>query len=438
MKEKREKRGAIAAQMAALCATSPMTDEQRAQFAALDTEQASLLTEIQSEERAAALVAETTTTVRPPNGAIEGQQQTQQQREADTERYMAAWRSYMKNGLEATQYQRGVKPEDRDILFRHRQQVGGVEARDMGEGGPPFGAYPGSTTGFFVPVGFVNKVESAMKWFGDMLGVATVMETATGQPLPFPTDNDTGTIGELVGENSPVSTADVSLGQITFGAFKFSTKMVKVSMELLQDSAFDLDSFLAQKFGMRLGRILNNKFTVGAGTTEPTGIVTAATVGLGQGTTPAIFGDDNAVSPDPTQQVGYIDLTNVTHSVDKAYRPYGKFMMHDLTLRYIKTLKDKYGHPLWVPGMAVGAPDTILGYAYSINNDMAQLGASNKTVIFGDLTKYLIRRVKDLSILRLTERYAELGQVAFIGFARYDGNLLDAGTHPVKFIQQHS
>jgi HK97 family phage major capsid protein len=94
---------------------------------------------------------------------------------------------------------------------------------------------------------------------------------------------------------------------------------------------------------------------------------------------------------------------------------------------------------LWLPGIAVAAPDTILGYKYSINNDMDTLAQTSpvsdrKTVAFGDLSKYVIRHVKELAVIRLVERFADYGQVAFLGFARYDGALLDAGTHPVKYL----
>jgi HK97 family phage major capsid protein len=271
-----------------------------------------------------------------------------------------------------------------------------------------------------------------------MWNQAEVLDTATGQPLPYPTDNDTTQTGALVGEGAQVNTADVSLSQIMFGAYKFTSNMVKVSIELLQDSAFDLESFLTKKFSTRLGRISNTYFTtgLGSGSNQPNGIVTAS-VSSGQ----TVIGDENASAPDPTSQVGYTDLVNLEHSIDPLYRKGAKYMMHDQTLRFIKTLKDKYGRPLWLPGMAVAAPDTILSYPFSINNDMAQLGPSgspavgSKSVLFGPLDKYMIRRVKEMSVLRLVERFADYGQVAFLAFARYDGNLLDAGTHPTKYLQ---
>ena len=130
-------------------------------------------------------------------------------------------------------------------------------------------------------------------------------------------------------------------------------------------------------------------------------------------------------------------MIELEHAVDILYRgPGAAYMLHDLTLKKVKQLKDKFGRPLWLPGLAVKEPDTINAFPYWINNDMATIALNAKTILFGQIPLYMIRRVKELSVIRLVERFADFGQVAFIGFARYDGNLLDAGTHPVKFLQQ--
>jgi HK97 family phage major capsid protein len=115
-------------------------------------------------------------------------------------------------------------------------------------------------------------------------------------------------------------------------------------------------------------------------------------------------------------------------------------MLNDTSLKVIKQLLDKYGRPIWVPGLAVNAPDTILGYPYVINQAMASPVASTNptTMLFGDMQKYIIRKVKDMSVLRLNERYADFGQVGFISFMRIDGNLVGAGTHPINALQSHS
>lgn len=113
-------------------------------------------------------------------------------------------------------------------------------------------------------------------------------------------------------------------------------------------------------------------------------------------------------------------------------------MFHDQTLSALKKIIDKFGRPLWTPGVGVDVGDTINGYRYVINQSMPQIAASNVTVAFGDLKKFIVRKVKDLTVMKLVERYAELGQVGFVSFARVDSNLIDAGTHPVNVLQQHS
>jgi HK97 family phage major capsid protein len=398
-------------------------DEQRLDAALADADK--MKAQIEREERLDATELEIRTTGKPPAAIIpvDPTQTGAANNEARQKRYREIWARAMRLDGPAEYGFRGITTEDRQVM---------QEFRDMGTGGG--NALQGTGGGYFVPVGFVDEVEQAMKWFGDMLRSSTIMTTATGQPLPYPTDNDTGTVGELVGENQPVTTADVTIGNLVFNAYKFSTKMVKVSIELMQDSAFDLDGYLKEKFALRLGRILNTKFTTGAGSgsSEPNGIVTAATAGP---TAVGSSGNDGGAGT-AANSIGTDDLVELEHSVDKAYRRGSSYMANDSTIKFIKKLKDKYGRPIWLPGIAVNSPDTILDYPYFTNNDMAAIATTNKTVLFGRLDKYLVRRVKDLSVLRLVERFADYGQVAFIGFARYDGNLLDAGTHPVKYLVQ--
>jgi len=319
------------------------------------------------------------------------------------------------------------------------------EFRDMGIGTNTLG-------GYFVPRGFVYEVEEAMKWYGSMLQSSEIMDTATGQPLPYPTANDTTVAGQIVGEGQQVSETDVNIGQILFGAEKFSTRMTKVSLELLQDSAFDVKSFLVKLFAIRLGRILNTKFTVGNGNSanpvEPTGLLTAVVANCAAAQTAAtgvVYGTGllaaGANANDGGGETGGLsigsqDLTDLEHTVDPSYRPGASYQFHDQTFRVIKRLLDKFGHPLWKQSMSSGDPDRINGYPYWINNDMPTIALNAKTVLFGDMKKYLIRRVKELGVITLNERFADYGQVAYLGFARYDGNLLDAGTHPVCFLQQ--
>lgn len=417
-REMREERGKLSKQMSDLANTrASWKPEDKVKFDAIDAEQEGLRLQIVDIEKAENLANELR--LAPPAADPAGQGElTDVAKEERQKKHRKAFRSYLLNGAA------DMAVEDRSILH---------EFRDMGTGAG--NALQGTGGGFFVPVGFSNEVESAMKFYGGMLDAADVMPTATGQPLPWPTDNDTSNTGELVGESAQVTTQDVTLSNIIFGAFKFSTKMVKVSIELLQDSAFDIEGWLKDKFATRLGRIVNTKTTVGVGTTEPFGLITQSTLGntaIGSSTNDGGAGTG-------ANSIGTDDLVGLEHSVDRAYRLQkgAGWMMHDNVLKNLKTLKDKFGRPIWLPALTANAPDTILNYGFTVNNDMASaVTTGQKTVLFGLLKKYKIRQVKGLSILRLAERFADFGQVAFIGFARYDGNLLDAGTHPVKFLQQ--
>jgi HK97 family phage major capsid protein len=350
--------------------------------------------------------------------------------------------------------------EDREIVFgRHDDfrgfllggpEIGEKEKRDMGIGSLSLG-------GYFVPKGFVYDVEEALKYYGPMLLTSEIMDTATGQPLPYPTDNDTTIMGELVGEGQQVSDKDVTIGQVLFGAWKFSSKMVKLSLELMQDSAFDMESYLKKKLAIRIGRIYNNQFTVGTGTNAPNGIVTAVIAACGTPSATAWAGANNgygipliasgAATNDGGAEtggtsIGSQDIDNLEHTVDPLYRRGAGYMFHDQTLRRIKVLLDKYGRPLWKPSVSSGEPDRLNDYPFYINNDMTPVPATattnQNTVLFGQLDKYVIRRVKELGIITLRERFADYGQLALIGFSRADGQLLDAGTHPICYLQQAS
>lgn len=286
-------------------------------------------------------------------------------------------------------------------------------------------------TSVLVAQDFGKQIENALLFSGSMLKLAKIYPTETGAPLPLPSSNDTAQEAAIVGEGTAATESDMTLGATVLGAFKYSTGLVTVSIELAQDSNFDLSSWLAEQFGLRLRRKLNRDFTVGVGTTEPYGIITQATAGP----TAAGSSSNDGSAADGTNSIGSDDLLALIHSVDPLYRENGVFQANDDTIRQILQVKNKYGNPLFeMPD--VGQPASIFGHPIYPNNDMDTIASGKKTVLFGDHSKYVCRQVKDLSVLRLVERYAEKGQIGFIGFARFDGNLLDAGTHPVKYLVQ--
>jgi HK97 family phage major capsid protein len=276
--------------------------------------------------------------------------------------------------------------------------------------------------GYTIPEGFSNELAIAEKMWGGMEGVSRIIQTDSGNDIPWPATNDTSNVAYQVDEAADLNTSavDVTFAKaLTLKAYKWSSGLVRISQEILEDSYFNMESILADLFGIRMGRGLNTAYTTGAGTDTISGVVTGAT--------------NSGVSASGSA-ITYANLVNLLHSVDPAYRMNARFMFNDATLAYLKKLVDGDIRPLWQPAITQGAPDTILGYPYTINQDVASIGASAKSMLFGDFKNYLIRKVRGDRFKILLERYAEYDQVAMVLLRRTDGQLLDAGMHPIKYL----
>lgn len=269
---------------------------------------------------------------------------------------------------------------------------------------------------------FVARLLEAMKAFGGMRSVATIMPTANGNAMDMPTTDATSEEGEIVGENQQSGNEDTTFGTKSMGAFKYSSKSIALPFELIQDSGIDLEAYIQRLLSMRLSRIQNKHFTVGTGSGQPEGVFTAATVGK------------TAAS---ATDITFDDLNHLVHSVDPVYRESGncRFMFNDLTLRALKDKKDANNRPLWLPSLDSGEPDRIGGYGYTINQQVADAAANALPVAFGDFSHYTIRDVMQLMLFRMTDSaFTTKGQVGFIGFQRADGKLMDVGG-AVKTLQ---
>lgn len=318
-----------------------------------------------------------------------------------------------------------------ELTAEERTIVKGLEQRAQSVGTTTAG-------GFSVPEGFIAMVEQHLKLVSPFFAQAQqgvvssdifrFMRTDKGNDLPMPTNDDTANTGELLAENSDAFAAstDLVFGQITLKAYKYNSKPMKVSNELLNDTGVDLEGLIAETLATRIGRIVNTHFTTGDNTAKPQGIVTGATAGK-----------TTAVGATIT----FPEIIDLVHSVDAAYRKSGsaRFMLHDLILAYLK--KQTIGsstndsRPLWSPGFSASAPDTIDGYQYLINNDMASAVAINNiTMLFGDMRKYMIRQVNGYIVKRLNERFADFDQTAWLMFARFDGRY--ANTSGIKKLTQ--
>ncbi len=284
----------------------------------------------------------------------------------------------------------------------------------LSTGSGPAGGY------LIAPEQLRTSLEVNMLAFGGVRQVAEMIRTATGEPLSWPTADDTSNAGVQLGESTSIgSSVDPTFGKILWSAYKFSSKAILVPYELLQDAAFNLPALIGQMLGERLGRITNTKFTTGTGAATPKGIVTAAT----------------SFSAGSASAITFDDIMGLEHAIDPTYRGGAGYMAHDSIMLVIRKLKDGQGQPIWQSNWQSGMPDRLNGYPIALNQDMdSTVSSGKKTILFGQLSKYKIRTVGDMRMYRLEERYRDTDQDGFVAFIREDGNLLTAGTAPVKYL----
>lgn len=286
-----------------------------------------------------------------------------------------------------------------------------------------------SQGGYTVQSEIASTLIDALKAYGFMRAVASQITTEKGNPLSFPSSDGTSETGEWVAQNTSATAADPSFGTVAVNVFKASSKIVAVPFELLQDSEIDVQALIMKRLTQRIGRLANVGYTTGGGTTDPGGLVTAASVG-------------KTGASGQTATIIYDDLVDLIDSLDAAYleRPGLAFMMSQAMRRVVRKIKDTAGRPIWTPNYDAGISgefsDTLLGYPVRLNNDLAAPGTSAKSLAFGDFSQYLIRDAMDVTMFRFDDSaYIKLGQVGFLAWARTGGNLLDVNA--VK-LYQHS
>lgn len=298
-----------------------------------------------------------------------------------------------------------------DSYLRGRKSFG--ELRAMGITGQE---------GVITPTTFTTTLLTHLVTEGPMLdgNFIDLLVTETGNPIAFPTFNDDGE-AVIIGENTLIPEDELEYGQKNIGAYKYTSKNVRISNELLQDGAIDVASHVAKALAARIGRTVNRHLTVGTGVNQPEGIVTAAV-------------KSGAVTTASATAVAFEELVKLQHSIDAAYRGNAKWMLNDAAIAKFRGMRDGDNTLIWRPGMELGAPSTLLGKAYVTNKYMDDTFATGKVVaLYGDFKAYMTRRAKDIFVRRLEERYADFDQTAFIGLARFDGGLLD--TSAVKALK---
>lgn len=365
---------------------SELTAEERESWDRAEAELTATSTDIERLERAARL-----DTVQRDQVVVAGGGQDHEDREADQDAaYREAFTVFTRRGMS------GLDNEQRQLLMSNQAEIRAGATS------------PGTAGGYFIPTETIAKITETMKAYGGLLGAANVITTASGNPLNWPTNDDTANVGAILAENAQIAEQDVTLGQKTLGAYTYTSKLVRLSLQLLQDDVFNVESWLTRKLGERIGRAVAAHLATGTGSSQPEGLFTNATAGK-TGTT------------GQTTSVIYDDLIDVIHSVDPAYRGNGQWAMSDSALKMVRKLKDSQGRPLWEPSVQGGVPSTLLAYPVLIDNGIPVPAANAKSIGFGDLNAaYVVRQVAGGQMMRLEERYADFLQVGFFGFLRLD------------------
>ncbi|RZU39334.1 phage major capsid protein [Edaphobacter modestus] len=383
--------------------------EKRAQFDAMNADVAILDSDIQRLEAVEKFEAEQRSAPRP-NRAQPGQAIESTQVEERSAKEKRAFAQYITRGHS------GVDAELREFVRENRDVTTGTT---------------GANGGALVPQLYHGVLTEALKAFGPVSLLVGQKRTTGGQPLKIALSNDTGNNLTVLGEATAVTEVDPAFASKILSTDTVTTGVIKVSIQELQDSYFDVDSWVRQAFGQRYGRGLEAMITNGNGSNVASLITSANAAVTAKGNT-AVSGANGSNSID------YDDIVAMYGALDPAYISNATWMFNSQTRAYLLGVKDSFGRPLYTPSPNSGAFDMLLGRPVVLNQALPNIAASAVgTVLFGAFDAgYLFRTDGDLSILRLNERYADTLEVGFIGYSRIGGISTDAGTHPIVALSQ--
>lgn len=263
-----------------------------------------------------------------------------------------------------------------------------------------------SEGGYLVPDEFERKLIDKLNDENIMRGLATVITSVSGdKKIPVVASHGAAAWTDEEGE---FSESDDSFGVVTLGAHKL-TSIIKVSEELLNDAAFNIEAYISAEFARRMAAAEEAAFIDGDGSSKPTGLLQSATDGVTAASGTAITSDE---------------IIDLYHSLRAPYRRKAAFITNDSTIKAIRKLKDTTGQYLWQPGLKEGAPDTILNRPIYTSVYMPEIQSGNKIMAFGDMSYYWISDRQGRTFQRLNELFAVKGQVGFRIFQRVDGKLI--------------
>jgi HK97 family phage major capsid protein len=365
--------------------------------------------------------------------------------DSDEKRYEQAFIQWFRRG------DKGLNAEQRTVLDANALTTTGVEPGTAGA--------TGYDAGYMIPQGFWHNLQIALKAYGGLLNRARIIQTDSGQPMPWPTVDPTGVIGAYITEQTQLgyggdsAGTDYQFGQGMLNAWTIVSGVILASIQLINDSAFDVDQFVSDRIGEAIGRKIAAELHTGTGSSAMLGIETAL-IARGKGATRGLGGlfksgtytnyaataggnafayqfGTTATAKLANALIGFDDILGMISTVDPAYRASGRccFVANDATLSMLRGITDAYGHPLWSPAVAVGQNDTLYGYPVMVDQNTSSVSTSASTaggLLFGDFqTAMVVRQVNQSGMVRLTERYADFLQVGFLGYLRIDSRSND-------------
>lgn len=262
--------------------------------------------------------------------------------------------------------------------------------------------------GYLCPDEFERKLISALEEENVFRPLATKIQTSSGdRKIPVITQKGEATWME---EEEAYTLSDDAFGQIALSAYKVGTA-IKISEELLNDSVFDLPSYIAKEFARRIGTKEEEAFLIGDGKGKPTGIF-AATGGAENGATTT------------GAAITFDDVIELFYSLKSPYRKKAVWELNEQTVKALRKIKDNTGNFIWQPSVSAGLPDTILNRPYVTSVYAPTIAAGAKAIAFGDYSYYWVADRQGRSLKRLNELFAMNGQVGFLASQRVDGKLI--------------
>ncbi|MEG2356236.1 MAG: phage major capsid protein [Clostridia bacterium] len=302
-----------------------------------------------------------------------------------------------KQGLASDAYKDAFWKQMRDMERRNPEIRNALQIGELTEGG------------YTVPDEFEHTLVQALEEENIMRGLVHVITTSSGdRKIPLVTSKGSA---QWVEEEAAIPESDDAFGQITLSAHKVGS-MIRISEELLHDSAFDLAGYITNEFARRVGAAEEEAIISGNGTHKPTGLL-HATLGAETGVTAAAAA---ALTAD--------ELIDLQHSLKAGYRRKACWIMNDASVKLLRKLKDGNGQFLWQPGLLLGQPDTLLNQKVLTSNYMPLPAVGNKAILYGDYSYYWLADREGRSLQRLNELYADKDQIGFKITQRVDGRLI--------------